>query len=143
MDIKGSLGRLRILAVLLAIGLCASGIIVPVAAQPNAIQSRHPDTRPAMGTITVVSRFYNGTEFDGMYMELVLNGVDVAAGYTPIVFHVKVGAIYQLYADSWQDIQFQVWSQPGPNPLGVGVGQAGVNAPWTAFYGVNTTATTV
>jgi hypothetical protein len=86
-------------------------------------------------TITVNSYWVNGTQIQGMYIELMQNDTDLQAGFTPITFNVTAGMSYQLLANNWTQEYFATWSIPQAyaNPLNIGVA-ASVNFIITAVY---------
>ena len=99
-------------------------------------------------TLTIDSYYSNGPQIHGMFVELQnANGQDLKTGYTPITFNVTPGKDYYVYADSWQQITFQFWSQPqnpATNPIEMSFA-SGVHFTLIAFYGGysgNTSTTT-
>lgn len=117
------------IAAVLLLGLA----FFPLSETP-AIASTQAQT-PGCTCIAVASQYTNGSTIQGMYMQLYLNGQQVKAGYTPITFHVKANANYELSANDWTHQTFATWSiaDDSSNPTGVGVA-SGVTWSITAFY---------
>lgn len=70
-------------------------------------------TSPSSGsnsTIKVQARFSNGTSLSGVYAELMLNGDEVATGYTPAVFNATGGLNYTVAVSDFTDLYFNQWS---------------------------------
>lgn len=74
----------------------------------NVQHATHPQT-----LLTVTTYFQNGTQIQGMYIELQdSQGNDISTGYSPVTFVLTPGEQYEIYANSWGNIQFSTWSYP-------------------------------
>lgn len=91
-------------------------------------------------SLTVDTSDLAGNPIDGLYVELQnTNGNDIATGYTPITFSVKSGQQYVVYADNYQNFQFNHWDNGNTSPArSVTLTQS---AKMTAFYSTGATAT--
>lgn len=66
-------------------------------------------------TIKVSSTYGNGTELDGMYMELQQNGNDIQTGSTPVTFNVTLGQTYSVVANDFTGAYFNHWKNGSPS----------------------------
>jgi hypothetical protein len=125
--------RMATISVMFAV-LASSSLLGQVAASPN-LGGHVAGLASQPGTITVNSYWTNGTQIQGMYIELMVNGTDVQTGYTPITFNTTADLSYQILANNWTQEYFATWSIPQAyeNPINIGVASS-VNFTLTAVY---------
>jgi hypothetical protein len=68
---------------------------------------------PAFGqttaTLTITTRYADGTPLSGMWTVLVQNGAVVANGFSPVTFSLSPGATYTVTTGNYQNITFYRW----------------------------------
>lgn len=66
-------------------------------------------TAAGTSSLTVGSRWANGTAISGMYAVLYQGGTQVASGYTPVQFTLTDGQPYQVEVEGYGSAYFQYW----------------------------------
>ena len=99
--------------------------------------------KPAAGntvSLTVDADSLSGSPISGLYIELQdTTGKDIATGYTPVTFSVTSGQQYIVYANNYQNFQFNHWDNGSTNPSrSITLTQS---TTITAFYSTGTTST--
>ncbi|MCL5069157.1 MAG: hypothetical protein M1368_12525 [Thaumarchaeota archaeon] len=61
-------------------------------------------------SIFVSSEYTNGSQIEGMYVELSKNGATIASGFTPIAFTATSGQTYAVTPSDYTSAYFNEWS---------------------------------